>query len=376
MFVPALNRKAAMFAAACLVFSSAPLRADDACIEAQRMIRQGVDLSDGSVQEEGLYRQAIEKCPKLPEGHFNLGLVELKRGNPKNAEDLFEKALSSERRTPFLLALAETKVGQGDYEKARQLYDEVLQKESGNVKALQGISVVFEKLQRFDKAAESLQKALAIEPSNALTHYNLAVIHERQGALEAAEAAYKKSLELDKENFSANFFLGLLYKKLERYEPAIERLTKAANLQPENAEVYKALGVINEKRGDFDKAELAFKKAADLDAADISSKINLAVVMIRKRREAPAEELLLEAAKTSPDNPHLLSVLGWAQLELGKYEQARESLDRSLQLDAMNAAARNNLGVVYERLGRRDEAKREFQAAQELDPGLRAKSSN
>ena len=343
------------------------VRAENDCVEAQRLVRQGVELSDASAEEEQDYRKALELCTMLPEAHYNLGLIAQKRGNAQQASEHFEKALEFDRREPFVLGLAASKLNQGELERARQLYEEVLQKDAKNVKALQGLSVVFEKMQRYDRAAEQLQKALAVEQDNPLTHYNLAVLYEQQQKPEDAITEYKKSAGLDEKNFSANFFLGLLYKKMQRYEAAAAALTKAAVIDPGNAEVFKAMGVVQEKLGDFDKAELSFRKAVDLDSADVQAQVNLAVALIRKRREPQAEELLLKANNRFPKDARLLGVLGWAELELGKYDEAEQSLQQSLELNAMSGPVHHNLGVLYERLGRPEDAKREFRAALQLE---------
>lgn len=367
------ERAGAALLAALLLCSAAVAETND-CAEAQRLLRRGVELADASDEERSSYRKAIELCPSLPEGHFNLGLVELRRGDNDAAAEQFEKALELERREPFLLALAAAKTGKGDYERARQLYEEALQQNPKSVKALQGLSVVFERTKRYDKATEQLKQALALEKDNALTHYNLAVLYEQQDKLSEALEEYKNATALDDKHFSAYFFLGLLYKRMQRYDAAAAALAKAAALEPGGAGVHKALGLVYEKLGDFDKAELSFRKAVDLDSTDVDSQINLAVALIRKRREGQAEELLLRAKQRFPRQPRLLGVLGWAQLELGRYDKAEQSLKESLELDAMNGAVHNNLGVLYERTGRAEDAQREFRAALQLEDAKSAQA--
>ena len=52
----------------------------------------------------------------------------------------------------------------------------------------------------------------------------------------------------------------------------------------------------------------------------------------------------------------------------GLWNEAVFRWQRTLQQDPGNAAARNNLGVALENLGRFEEAEREYRAALELDP--------
>jgi tetratricopeptide (TPR) repeat protein len=350
-----------------LCFPSIILKAEDKCEEAGRLVRRGVDLADASDEEAQLYKKALELCPNLVEANFNLGLIEFKKGHEEEAIALFEKALEKERRKEFLLALAEVRLKTADPDSARQLYEEVLDKDRSEVRALQGLAVIYEKTDRIDRALKYLKKAQEVDERNALTYFNLGVLYEKMEKSEEALKAYKRSLDLDGANYSTLLFSGLLNKKMHRYEAALKNLTRATELNGEDAAPFRALGVIYDKLGENDRAELAFSRAVELDKSDLDSKINLAISKIRKNSEIQAEELLIEAKEkllqNDPHLPRLLGVLGWAQLELGKYDLAEKSLKESLKLNPVNSAAHRNLGLLFERTGRAVEAKEEFDAA-------------
>jgi Flp pilus assembly protein TadD len=70
------------------------------------------------------------------------------------------------------------------------------------------------------------------------------------------------------------------------------------------------------------------------------------------------------------------SALGRAQLELGQMETAEENLRQAITLDGSNAFAHNNLGVLLQRLGKRDEARSEFKTALALNPDLEVARKN
>ena len=69
-------------------------------------------------------------------------------------------------------------------------------------------------------------------------------------------------------------------------------------------------------------------------------------------------------------NSGALNLRGRALMELGRFEEAEASLRRALDADALNAAAHNNLGILYVRSRRRDEARREFENALKINPEL------
>jgi Tfp pilus assembly protein PilF len=57
-------------------------------------------------------------------------------------------------------------------------------------------------------------------------------------------------------------------------------------------------------------------------------------------------------------------------------EAAEQNLRQAIARDGSNAYAHNNLGVLYQRLGRSAEAKEEFRLALSLQPGLEVAQKN
>jgi Flp pilus assembly protein TadD len=70
------------------------------------------------------------------------------------------------------------------------------------------------------------------------------------------------------------------------------------------------------------------------------------------------------------------SALGRAELELGEAGSAESHLRHAIELDGSNAYAHNNLGVLLQRLGKRDEARQEFKTALGLNPDLEVARKN
>jgi Flp pilus assembly protein TadD len=70
------------------------------------------------------------------------------------------------------------------------------------------------------------------------------------------------------------------------------------------------------------------------------------------------------------------SALGRAQLELGETGPAESNLRHAIILDGSNPYAHNNLGVLLQRLGKREEARQEFKTALGLNPDLEVARKN
>jgi tetratricopeptide (TPR) repeat protein len=74
-------------------------------------------------------------------------------------------------------------------------------------------------------------------------------------------------------------------------------------------------------------------------------------------------------------NAVLLNNLGFAQLQVGRYDLALEVLQEAVAVDSGNARALFNLGLTYYGLGRFTQAVRAFDAALAIDPSLERSAS-
>jgi predicted Zn-dependent protease with MMP-like domain len=77
---------------------------------------------------------------------------------------------------------------------------------------------------------------------------------------------------------------------------------------------------------------------------------------------------LEQAADADPDWADPQAALGWANFRTGRYDEANDAADRSVQLDSGLADAHQLRGLLAERAGDDVKARREFAAARRIDP--------
>jgi len=82
-----------------------------------------------------------------------------------------------------------------------------------------------------------------------------------------------------------------------------------------------------------------------------------------------AESLLRSALKTSPDDPALLSALGYVEQRRGRTERAQELYRRALTFDPDSVDVLNNLGVIEAKAGHSSEAVKVWAEAFQHAPG-------
>ncbi len=103
-----------------------------------------------------------------------------------------------------------------------------------------------------------------------------------------------------------------------------------------------------------DRAVQAYESAISLDPADISHKVNLALLYTEN---PPAENpmrgisMLLDLNSQEPENVLILNSLGRLAIRTGQYDRALERLQKALRLDPDNATTPCLLAQVYDGLG-------------------------
>lgn len=121
-------------------------------------------------------------------------------------------------------------------------------------------------------------------------------------------------------------------------------------------------GLEHARRG----ARLA-RKAGDAErAAEFAWLEGAALAQLGHATEALAR--LAEAERVFPDSVEVLSEQAFALYELSRLDEAREALLRAEAADREDAWVQHQLGLVAERKGEADEAKRRFARARKLSP--------
>jgi len=84
-------------------------------------------------------------------------------------------------------------------------------------------------------------------------------------------------------------------------------------------------------------------------------------------RYSEAKELIDRAIELSPNDPAIIDSLGWVQFKLGMYEEAKMNLERAFELFPDHEVAAH-LGEVLWVMGNREAAREIWQGALETQP--------
>ena len=292
------------------------------------------------------------------------------------------------------LAVAEQLIAEGEIEKAAEL----LQAPAG-LAPLDGATL---QVARVDKSA-----ALGL----------LAQIEERRGRLGAAREMYEKAIELDSANADAALgaarlvlIEGVYQDALARFqtvlrsevapgapmdpsgkpqvvvraklgaaeallamnqaEDAKKVLADLKTPEPVNADIEVWQGKVAAALGESKDAVTHFRNAIGLDSTAIGAYIALAKHYADTKRPGEAVALLVEAQKNVEITAEVRRLVGWAELQRGRLDEAIEQFNAALQMEARDSSAEFGLAEAYRRKRMFAEAAASLAKVEEADAGF------
>ena len=164
--------------------------------------------------------------------------------------------------------------------------------------------------------------------------------------------------------------------KLAKLEPRVAEAVRAAReavvADPSNLTAWTRYANTLDVHDLYPEAVAAYRQALKLKPDDIQLNYLLAAVLWHVRDgKQEAETLLRSIAELQPKYPPPFARLGTWLAASGRYEEAREPLERALDIDPSFAYARRELGGVLIELGLYDDALFHLETLQEADPNDR-----
>lgn len=148
---------------------------------------------------------------------------------------------------------------------------------------------------------------------------------------------------------------------------AIEQYERAERLDPGNLQACRRLALLYGRRGEFLKADAEYGKLAKARPRDADVFNDWGYSFYERHQWAEAERQLSHALQLDPGNARARCNLGLVLGQEGRYQEAFEAFRPVVG----EAQAHADLGFVYWSKGMVADARRECQAARQLDPSCR-----
>jgi Flp pilus assembly protein TadD len=145
---------------------------------------------------------------------------------------------------------------------------------------------------------------------------------------------------------------------------AIAELSRAASLDPKLSQAHSLLAVAYDQKGLHDRAQDSYKRAIEVNNNDPDALNNLGYSLYTGGNYRAAVDKLKRAAKLAPNDARILNNLALAQARLGKFDDAYRNFARAG--GEFNGHA--NVAALLIRMGRDDKAREHLEAARRIQP--------
>ncbi len=142
----------------------------------------------------------------------------------------------------------------GDYEKAIDAFNLVLEQDNNNPNVLNNIGLCYSKLAKDDLASEYFIKTLSFNPKSVQTYINLADVYYRNKNIVEAINLLENGVTLMPQEIALKHYLSRFYVEDCRYDLAMDQLFEILDIDEDNLDAYWDLGNIQFELGDYDSA--------------------------------------------------------------------------------------------------------------------------
>jgi tetratricopeptide (TPR) repeat protein len=355
----------ALLVALILASPSGRAQAADATGVALTLEQQGKN-----VEAEAAWRAVLKTHPASAEAYGHLGLLEAREQNYKEAVPLYRKALALDPAMPGLrlnLGLALFKSEQ--LKEAIQEFT-LLKAKAPDSPEVQRLNILIGMahygLGEYAAAARFLKQAAAVDTQN--LELRLALAHSCLWSkqYQCVLDTYHEMLTLNAESAEADMLAGEAEDALKNYKGAIAEFRAAVKVDPKEPEVHFGLGYILWTQREYEEAATEFQAELANDPNQVRALVYLGDTQMQLNHPELAPPLLEKAAKLDAKLELAHLDLGILYSDAGQNNDALRELATAEKLAPTDVNVHWRLGRLYRTMGRRVEAKAEFDKASSL----------
>ena len=342
----------------------------DALVRRAEILFETGDVKHSITELEG----ALRIAPSNPEAHFNLGRALLAGKQPEHARYQFTQAIRwAPGNNAARLALAQIELDAGEYGKAVLAADEALANQPKDLKAHLIRSVGLRGLKKFDESRAELNAILAVSPKDTEAMYQLGDVEQSVGNAKGAEAHYRKAYETNPANPQGLLAIAQLAIAQDQPDRALKVIQAEIRKSPERTDLHLALASTAQRLRRLDVAtpelEWLATKVQPNSSQYAEVEARLAECSLLRKDLQSALRQIEVARKLQPDNPMVLHNLGLIYDSLGRRTEARQVYEASLRLNEDDGVVLNNLAyLIAENSGNLDQALTFAQRARQKMP--------
>ncbi|MEI8278725.1 MAG: tetratricopeptide repeat protein [Bacteroidota bacterium] len=224
-----------------------------------------------------------------------------------------------------------------------------------------------------EKGLEQYKKGIAVDPSSLLLWDRLLSSYVEPRFADSLIYYSEKAMRLFPNQALVQYMNGIGHFNKKNYTKAINAINRAIDLQPEEdkeglAGMYSMIGDIYYTTKQYTESDTAYERSLRLNSKNPSVLNNYSYYLAERGvRLEEAEKMSKKALELRPTEPTFCDTYGWVLYKMGKYDKAKEWIQRAINGDLEHADATlfEHLGDVYFKLKDVDKAVDYWKAAKE-----------
>ncbi len=247
----------------------------------------------------------------------------------------------------------------------------------GNEAAMFGKAQHLTDLGQYDKAIQVYSQIIKNNPDNDVAYAKRGLLYERLQSKDAAQNKknkasaqrdYERSINLNYNRPEVYNNLAALYIDQGYYGEAVLNLNEALILQPDYFVAYVNRAIAEGKQGKFREALLDYSRAESLNPASGLVYLNRGLTQFAAGYYASAAEDYSRAMELEPENPRPVLERGRAFIKLGYFQNAMDDFQHAMALQADYAMPYYYAAELLFSRGETEEAIAYAQQAKQLAP--------
>ncbi len=268
-----------------------------------------------------------------------------------------------------------------DYDNAKDEFKLAIKFKENYPEAYYKLGYSYLKLQYYIEAEKTLEKAIELNPKNSDALYYMGLLHKLNGDPFKEREYYTKAVNINRKAFLALNNIGVSYiankeiKKAQRYlkmsidakpdywiglnnlavtniyqkkyKRAREYLTKAHDLNPDFYLLYYNMGVIYEREFRYTEAMKQYENCLKIKPDHFESQVDLAAVLRRQKKLVEAEEILRKLTDTNIKCAEAWLNLSLIYNDLGREDDALDARNQANVLAPNYQAVEYDQGIAF-----------------------------
>ena len=296
----------------------------------------------------------------------------LSRYDCPGAVEAFQSLPEHQLRTPWVLCqLAKAHFERANYQASCGFFEKARLLDPDHVTDMDTYSTALWHLHKdieLSALSEELADSWYLSPQAWCAKGNCLSMHKEH---EDAIKFFQRATQVSPRFVYAYTLLGHEYLCTEDLTSARKNFRKAATINPRHYNAFFGLGMISLREENYEMAEMNFKRAFAINSSSCVICSRLAKVKHSLNRPSEALLLLEKARKLDPKNPVPLYHRATIMFDLNRPQEALEILEELVRIAPREALVHFLMGKVFQKLGKKYEAKLKYSWALSIDPNNR-----